>query len=152
MRGGTGTGRHVVPTVAGVRSVFPARFVNGKDSLDPCRGTVAFVSIAVPIPELFDQLDGWGWCYLLTVSDDGRPHLLALRPVVVGVDAERRLRFDAGGGRACGNAAARPAVTLVFPPGERADGFSLVVDGEAAVDGEHVDVRPTWAVLHRPAP
>lgn len=110
------------------------------------------MSIAVPIPELFGQLDRWGWCYLLTVSDDGRPHLLALRPVVVGGDGDRRLRFDAGGGRATRNATVRPAVTLVFPPVDGADGFSLVVDGEAAVDAEHVDVRPTWAVLHRPAP
>lgn len=110
------------------------------------------VSIEVPIPELFEQVDRWGWCYLLTVSDDQRPHLLALRPDVVGTGDDRRLRFDAGGGRACRNAAARPAVTLVFPPAEDADGFSLVVDGEAAVDGALVAVRPTWAVLHRPAP
>jgi hypothetical protein len=132
--------------------VFCARFAFGKDPRSGGPGTVTAVSIAVPIPELFDQIDRWGWCYLLTVSDDGRPHLLALRPAVVGEDADRRLRFDVGGGRAGRNSAARPAVTLVFPPAEHADGFSLVVDGEAAVVGEQVDVRPTWAVLHRPAP
>lgn len=109
------------------------------------------MSIEVPIPELFGQVDRWGWCYLLTVSDDGRPHLLALRPTVVG-DDERRLRFDAGGGRACRNASARPSVTMVFPPADDAEGFSLVVDGDATVDGALIDVRPTWAVLHRPAP
>lgn len=106
------------------------------------------VSVEVPIPELFEQVDRWGFCYLLTVSDDARPHLLALRPSVVG----EALRFDAGGGRACRNAAARPDVSLVFPPAEHSDGFSLVVDGQASVDGALVDVRPTWAVLHRPAP
>lgn len=110
------------------------------------------MSIEVPLPELFEQLGRWGWCYLLTVSDDRRPHLLALQPEVVGAGDDRRLRFDAGGGRAGRNAAARPAVTLVFPPAEHAEGFSLVVDGEATVDGATVDVRPTWAVLHRPAP
>jgi hypothetical protein len=110
------------------------------------------VSIAVPIPELFEQVDRWGWCYLLTVSDDERPHLLALRPTVIGVGDDRRLRLDAGGGRACRNADVRPSVTLVFPPAEHADGFSLVVDGDASVGDDYVDVRPTWAVLHRPAP
>jgi hypothetical protein len=47
-------------------------------------------------------------------------------------------------------------VMLVFPP-SKPDGFSLIVDGEAAVDGDGagdgdgVTVTPTWAVLHRPA-
>lgn len=110
------------------------------------------MSVAVPIPELFDQIATWGFGYLLTVSDDGRTHLLALHPVVHGRDPERVLRFAAGGGRACHNAAARPQVTIVFPPARHADGMSLVVDGDATVDGDHVDVVPTWAVLHRPAP
>lgn len=109
------------------------------------------MSIEVPIAELFDQIDRWGWCYLLTVSDDERPHLLALRPTVVG-ERDRRLRFDAGGGRACQNASVRSSVTLVFPPVDDADGYSLVVDGVADVDGAFVVVRPSWAVLHRPAP
>jgi hypothetical protein len=30
--------------------------------------------------------------------------------------------------------------------------MSLVVDGDATIDGDYVDVRPTWAVLHRKAP
>lgn len=108
------------------------------------------MSIRVAIPELFEQLDRWGWCYLLTVSDDGRPHLVALRPSVDGAGDARRIRFDAGGGRAGRNALARPKVTLVFPPVD-ADGYSLVVDGDATVDEVFVDVRPTGAVLHRPA-
>ena len=44
------------------------------------------------------------------------------------------LRFDAGGGRACRNAAERSSVTLVFPPADHSDGMSLVVDGVATVD------------------
>ena len=43
-------------------------------------------------------------------------------------------------------------VSVVFPPSERSDGMSLVVDGQATVDGDLVDVAPTWAVLHRKAP
>lgn len=110
------------------------------------------MSIEVPIDDLFDQIDRWGFGYLLTVSDGERPHLLALRPTVLGDAGERRLRFDAGGGRACRNAAARPSVSLVFPPADHSDGFSLVVDGNATVDEQYVDIAPTWAVLHRPAP
>jgi hypothetical protein len=110
------------------------------------------MSVEVPIPQLFDEVGDWGFAYLLTVSDGERPHLLALHPVVHGDGATRVLRFDAGGGRACRNATARPQVTLVFPPREGASGMSLVVDGDATVDGAHVDVRPTWAVLHRAAP
>ena len=75
------------------------------------------MSIEVSIDDLFDQIDRWGFGYLLTVSDGERPHLLALRPAVVGEGEAQRLRFDAGGGRACRNAAARPSISLVFPPG-----------------------------------
>ncbi len=110
------------------------------------------MSIEVPIDDLFDQIDRWGFGYLLTVSDGERPHLLALRPTVIDGGDGRRLRFDAGGGRACRNAVARPSVSLVFPPGDHSDGFSLVVDGQATVDEQFVDIAPTWAVLHRPAP
>ncbi|MEO6651524.1 MAG: pyridoxamine 5'-phosphate oxidase family protein [Ilumatobacteraceae bacterium] len=108
------------------------------------------MSVEVPMEQLFADVDAWGFCYLLTVSDDGRPHALALHPVVVERGAGRVLRLDAGGGRACRNAAARPQVSLVFPPGE--SGMSLVVDGVAAGSGNVVDVAPTWAVLHRAAP
>ena len=106
------------------------------------------VSIAVTIERLLAEVDRWGFGYLLTVGDDGRPRLLALRPQVAGDG----LRFDAGGGSTCRNVSARPGVTIVFPPAEHSDGFSLVVDGDASVDGDMIDVRPTSAVLHRQAP
>jgi hypothetical protein len=115
------------------------------------------MSIAVPIPELFDEVARWGWCYLVSVSDDGRPHLVSLHPSVVGDGDDRRLRFATGTGRAGRNPRQRPSVTLVFPPAAHSDGFSLVVDGDATFEwtpseAGTVDVRPTWAVLHRPAP
>lgn len=115
-------------------------------------GYVGCVSIEVTVPQLFDEIDAWGFGYLLTVSDGDRPHLLALRPVAHGSGDRRVLRFDAGGGRACRNAAARPSVSIVFPPNATSEGMSLVVDGDATIDGDYVDVRPTWAVLHRKAP
>lgn len=110
------------------------------------------MSIEVSLDDLPDEVGRWDFCYLLTVSEGERTHLLALRPEVVGSGAGRRLRFDAGGGRACRNAADRPNVTLVFPPVDHSDGMSLVVDGTAAVDGPMIDVTATWAVLHRQAP
>jgi hypothetical protein len=106
------------------------------------------VSVRVSIPELFEQLDRWDFGYLITGSEEGRPHVIALRPTVV----DGRLRFDAGGGRACRNATVRPEVTVVFPPYAESNGFSLVVDGDATVEGEVVAVAPTSALLHRPAP
>ena len=110
------------------------------------------MSIEVPLPQLFDEIDRWGFGYLLTVSDEEQTHLLALYPTVCRTDGDRVLRFDTGGGRACRNAHTHPNVSLVFPPASHSNGMSLVVDGEAVVHGDYVDVRPTWAVLHRAAP
>lgn len=115
------------------------------------------MSIEVPVDRLVAELERWSFCYLLTVSDDGRPHLLALRPTVVHVAAssdevENVLRFEVGSGRAGHNAAVRPDVTLLFPPAGETDGMSLVVDGVATVDDGVVHVAPTTAVLHRAAP
>lgn len=110
------------------------------------------MSIEVTIDQLFEEVERWGFGYLLTVSEGERTHLLALRPTIVGEDDDRCLRFDAEGRRACRNASERPSVSIVFPPRDDSDGYSLVVDGQATVVDRYVDVRPTWAVLHRPAP
>jgi Pyridoxamine 5'-phosphate oxidase len=109
------------------------------------------VSIRIELDAVADEVGRWGFGYLTTVSDDGRPHLLALTPTV-SVAGSPVLRFDAGGGRACRNAAQRPDVALMFPPTPHSDGFSLVLDGTATVDGSFVDVEVTSALLHRPAP
>ena len=87
------------------------------------------------------------FAYLVTVAEDGRPRVLAVVPAVD--DGGRLLVADAGRG-APRNATDRPAVTLVFPP-PAPDGMSLLVDGDATVDGSAVTVTPTWAVRHRAA-
>lgn len=114
---------------------------------------MATVSVAVGLEELAAEIARRGFGYLLTTGDDRRPKAVALVPTVVG----RTLRFDAGGGSAH-NATARPSVSVVFPP-TADDEFSLVVDGDAAVETADDDdgtpfvvVTPTWAVRHRPAP
>ena len=113
------------------------------------------MSVKVPLNELGDEVPRWGFGYLLTTSGEGRPHVIALTPDVIRAsDASEAvlLRFDAGGRRACRNAAAQPEVTVVFPPRPDGDGLSLLVDGHATVVGDFVEVRPSGAVLHRPAP
>lgn len=104
------------------------------------------MSIPVAIPDLAAALDDYGWAYLLTVKDDLRPHTVAVDPTRSG-DA---LVMEVGRGSAA-NAAARSSVTLCYPPKET-DGYSLIVDGAATVDGSVVTFAPSTAVLHRPAP
>jgi hypothetical protein len=85
------------------------------------------------------------FAYLLTVSDDARPHAVA---VVVTID-EKGVACEAGR-TSCANAAARPSVSFLWPPGAPGD-YSLICDGVASVDGAHIVVVPSRAVRHRPA-
>ena len=105
------------------------------------------MSIAVEIDDLPAAIEQQiGWCYLLSVTDEGQARVIAIEPqwAVGGV-----LQSEVGG-RTAGNVRARPEITLVFPPAA-ADGYSLIVDGTAAVDGNVVSFEPFTAVLHRPA-
>ncbi len=115
------------------------------------------MSVKVPLSELDDEVRRWGFGYLLTTSGEGRPHVIALTPHVThgrAGDASEGvlLRFDAGGRRACRNVAVQPEVTVLFPPRPGGNGFSLLIDGTATVVGDFVEVLPSGAVLHRPAP
>jgi hypothetical protein len=87
--------------------------------------------------------------FLLTVSADGRPH-----SVSVSVAWEGDALVATAGRRSAANAAARPLVSLLWPPIE-AGGYSLIVDGDGAVSGSgdqaRISVHPTRGVLHRPA-
>jgi hypothetical protein len=102
------------------------------------------VSIAVALEDLADKLVEYPWCYLVTTGEE-RPHLLAVRPSVV----KAGLRCETGHSSRA-NVLGNPLVVLMFPP-QQPDGYTLIVDGEGAVDGGGVVVKPTWAVLHRPA-
>jgi hypothetical protein len=108
------------------------------------------MSIPVPLDRLRAALEERGRsAYLLTVSDDGRPHV---------IHGSVRWEGDAlttdVGRRSAANAATRPSVSLLYPV--RSDGdYSLIVDGSAVVvreDGQRLLITPTKAVLHRPAP
>jgi hypothetical protein len=108
------------------------------------------MSIRVPLDGLRAATEERGGsAYLLTVADDTRPHAVHT-PVRWMGDV---LVADVGK-RTAANAAARPAVSLLYPV--RADGdYSLIVDGTAAVaaqeDGQRLLITPTKAVLHRAA-
>lgn len=90
--------------------------------------------------------------YLLTVSDDGRAHTVAVAPWWD--DDELVIRV---GRHTVANAQARALVSLLWAPKERV-GYSLIVDADVTGtasddDGTHsIRLRPTRAVLHRPAP
>jgi hypothetical protein len=84
---------------------------------------------------------------LLTVSDDARPHAVAVAAAWDGAALALSV-----GKRTAANASARPQVSLLWPPNEPG-GYSLIVDGTAAATREEgrIAVTPTRAVLHRPA-
>jgi hypothetical protein len=105
------------------------------------------MSVKVEMAELAAKIGEFEYAYLVTVSADGKAHVLSVWPEVVGDGVV----VDGVGRHTQENVTAHPVVTLVFPPAA-ADGFSLLVDGEATVDGTTVTVAPTKAILHRPAP
>ena len=106
------------------------------------------MSIPVPLERLRAEIAERGeGAYLLTVADDARPHA-----VHVAVRWEGNLLVAEVGKRSAANAAARAAVSLLYPLRSAGD-YSLIVDGIATVSaaGERVSVTPAKAVLHRPA-
>ena len=109
-------------------------------------GTVGDMSVKVELGELAATLADYDVAYLVTVSDDARAHVLSVWPEVT----DAGIVVDGVGRHTQTNAAARPDVTLVFPPVERG-GYTLLVDGAATVDGTTVTVVPAKAILHRPA-
>jgi hypothetical protein len=105
------------------------------------------VSVAVGLDKLREEVERYGFTpFLLTVSPEGRPHAVNI-PVAWDGD-----RLIGPAGRKTGqNVDAHGLVTVLWPPYE-AGGYSLIVDGEGAVDGDQVRVTPRKALLHRPAP
>lgn len=105
------------------------------------------MSIEVAPEQLAKTLERYGFAYLITVSVEARSHVVAVSPtlsngVLTVVDLGRRTRM---------NAEAHPSVTLVWPPTEPG-GYSLIVDGDAALNGAGLELSASRAVLHRPAP
>jgi hypothetical protein len=106
------------------------------------------VSISVELDELRQQIEGFsGDAFFVTVSDDGRPHTVAVRPQWDGDEL-----VVAAGRTSRSSAQARPLVALLWPPPAPGE-YSLIVDATVAqVESDAVRLQPTRAVLHRPAP
>ena len=102
------------------------------------------MSVKVDLDRLADTLAEYSFAYLVTVGDDFRAHTVAVTPVFA--DGE----FTVGplGSTTRRNASAHDAVTVVWPPRDPA-GYSLIVDGTAAVTEDGVRLTPARAVLHR---
>ena len=106
------------------------------------------MSVVVTLADLPAAIEAQiGWCYLLTVSDDAEARVVAVAPAW---DPTGTFLTAEVGRRTAANVAARPKVSLVWPPAT-ADGYSLIADGAGAVDGTMVRFEPTSVVLHRPA-
>lgn len=98
------------------------------------------------VTDLNGAVGVYGFAYLLTVTDDGHPHAVAVTPQL----ADGRLHVGDVGKRSLRNLAARPDVSFVWPP-SAVDGYSLIADGVATLgEGGTVTVAPNRAVLHRP--
>jgi hypothetical protein len=107
------------------------------------------MSEALPIDQLRAESARFGnQPYLLTQNDDGRPHAVA-----VSIEWQRDKILTSTGTRSTAHVAARPLISLLWPPIE-AGGYSLIVDGDGCVIGSGPDARisvtPTRGVLHRP--
>lgn len=114
------------------------------------------MSIPVPIDELPARIADRRSGFVITTSSNGHPHV-AHQPI--SWDPETASITFPAGASTTANLAAMPQACLLFPGTDGADnpdeGYSLIVDIEAAPtqsSGERVVVRPTHAVLHRPAP
>lgn len=110
------------------------------------------MTIPVELAALRGRIEEYGhWGYLLTAGPDGRPHSVA-----VGIGWAGSLLVAAPGNTTVANAAARPLVALLWPPADPGD-YSLIVDAEvvsatgSGAGDNSVTLRPTKAVLHRPA-
>jgi hypothetical protein len=100
----------------------------------------------VDLDALAEQLGNFGFAYLMTVGDNGRVHAVAVHPVL----ADGVLVISEPSHRTHANALVRPGISLVWPPAAASD-YSLIVDGDAVLDGDIVRVAPIRAVLHRAA-
>jgi hypothetical protein len=104
------------------------------------------MSIPVDLSTLAEVLGRYRFAYLLTSSERGAPHAVAVSAVLQGGE----LVVTETGRRTRDNALQRPEVALVWPPQSEAE-YSLIVDGTAAAAGDGLRIAPARAVLHRPS-
>ena len=99
----------------------------------------------VDMQVLAQTVDDYGFAYLITIADGDHIHTSAVQPTI---ESESVL-IPAPSTHVQANAGQRPKVSLVWPPREP-DGYSLIVDGVAQLEGDNLRVVPTRAIQHRP--
>lgn len=104
------------------------------------------MSIEVTLPQLAEALTRYRFAYLVTIGEDARAHVVAVRPTL----ADDILLVREPGRKTQAALAAHPSVTVVWPPAEPNE-YSLIVDGVGAMRDDALTIAPTRAVLHRPA-
>ncbi len=104
------------------------------------------MSVPVDLAELAEHLQHYNFAYLMTVGEDQRAHAVAVRPTLDGPV----LQLEGLGRRTRANLEARPGISLVWPPFDHG-GYSLILDGRAALAEQGATITPEHAVLHRPA-
>jgi hypothetical protein len=106
------------------------------------------MSVAVDINALSDRVAEYGAnAYLVTVGDDGAPHVTSTEVALDGAQLALRV-----GKRTASNLSDRAAATLLWPAPSGA-AYSLLVDVTATepVAAGPCTLRPDAAVLHRVA-
>src|SRR5699024_12417028 len=101
------------------------------------------MSVPVDVNRVAEEMAKYPFAYLMTSATDGRPHAVAVSPVVDG----NRLVVTGAGNTTRANARERPAVALVWPPTGTA-AYSLIVDGGAPADGGTGPVSSARARWH----
>ncbi|MCV7315978.1 MULTISPECIES: pyridoxamine 5'-phosphate oxidase family protein [Mycobacteriaceae] len=99
----------------------------------------------VDLDRLATALADYDFAYVISVSDHYRAHTATVAPTFDGA----LLHVGTIGRHTRTNVEAHRDVTLLWPP-RATGGYSLIVDGHAE-SVEPLVVRPTRAVLHRPA-
>ena len=103
------------------------------------------MSKPVDMQVLAKTVADYGFAYLITIADGDRIHTSPVQPTLEG----EALFVPAPSSRVQKNTGQRPKVSLVWPPREP-DGYSLIVDGTAQLEGDTLRVIPSRAILHRP--
>lgn len=99
----------------------------------------------VDIQALAKAIADFDFAYLITIADGDRIHTSAVKPTIEG----ENLCVHAPSSRVQANTAQRSNVSLIWPPREP-NGYSLIVDGVALLEGDNLSVTPSRAILHRP--
>ena len=105
------------------------------------------MSVPVDLSELAKVVADYRFAYLLSNAGERPPHAVAVTPAL----GDGVLTVEGLGHRTLDNITAHPGVCLLWPP-TAMDGYSLIADCQASLDGDVVRLVPERAVLHRPAP